>query len=248
MTIRIDPSKPPAISSSGRLFMPIPMGRMSAAIVDRIRSLIYSGDLVAGQGLPSERELCVLFEVSRVTVREALRMLEATGLVQIRVGAGGGAFVTAPTSAKVGEGITEMLALSTITATEVTEVRQLLDGGTVALACERATDDDIADLLAICDAADLARSHNTYDPATSAEFHIRLARSTHNRALAMLVESLRVPLLMSLEQARLTDPVMGNRGNDEHRALVEAIRARDVAGAQEVMAAHLDRTLRRIAT
>src|SRR4051794_17874559 len=96
------------------LFSPINVGRISAVIIDQIRQLIHSGQLATGARLPSERDLCVQFGVSRVTVREALRVLEANGLVEIRVGARGGAFVTAPTSDRVGAGLTDLLALSAL--------------------------------------------------------------------------------------------------------------------------------------
>lgn len=63
-------------------------------IIDQIRQLIHGRHLATGARLPSERDLCAQFGVSRVTAREALRVLEANGLVESRVGARGGAFVT----------------------------------------------------------------------------------------------------------------------------------------------------------
>src|ERR1700753_2073777 len=87
------------------LFSRVSVGRISEIIVDQIRLLMRQGQLKPGDRLPPERDLCERCGVSRVTVREALRMLESSGLVEIRVGARGGAFVTAPSSDRVGEGL-----------------------------------------------------------------------------------------------------------------------------------------------
>ena len=80
------------------MFNPVSLARASQAIVDQIRLLIQDGHLSAGERLPSERDLCERFGVSRVTVREALRILEAGGLVTVKVGARGGAYITSPSS------------------------------------------------------------------------------------------------------------------------------------------------------
>ncbi|HEY7046922.1 MAG TPA: GntR family transcriptional regulator, partial [Jatrophihabitantaceae bacterium] len=72
------------------MFTAVSPNRMSEAIVDQIKTLIRTNRLRPGDRLPSERELCERMGVSRVTVREALRILEAGGLVEIRVGARGG--------------------------------------------------------------------------------------------------------------------------------------------------------------
>src|ERR1700742_2886057 len=103
------------------MFSPVSVDRVSQVIVDQVKALIRDGRLQPGDRLPSERELCQRFGVSRVTVREALRVLEATGLIDIRVGAHGGAFVTTPTSQQVGAGLADLLNLSPLTALQVTE-------------------------------------------------------------------------------------------------------------------------------
>src|ERR671927_1736990 len=95
-------SSPMSSERAAEMFSRVNAGRISGLIVDQIRLLIRDGHLTAGDRLPSERELGERFGVSRVTVREALRGLEAQGLVAIRVGAHGGAFVTAPTSDRIG--------------------------------------------------------------------------------------------------------------------------------------------------
>ena len=216
-------------------------------IVDQVRLLIRQGQLTAGDRLPSERELCERFGVSRVTVREALRVLEASGLVEIRVGARGGAFVSVPSSQRVGEGIADLITLASLEAMEVTEARMVFELGIVPLVCERATDEDIADLYEICDRSEAALKGNEYPLTLSAEWHTRYAKATHNRAILMLVESLHGPLLMSLEKARHVAPMHGRRGVEEHRALVDAIVARNPARASELMSTHLHRTAERLA-
>lgn len=236
-----------ASSATGpELFSRVSVGRISEIIVEQIRLLMRQGQLKPGDRLPPERDLCERFGVSRVTVREALRMLESAGLVEIRVGARGGAFVTAPSSNRVGEGLTDLLTLSVISAANVTEVRMILEVGIVPLVCERATEDDLAELEKICARSEAALSNGEYTMDMSLEFHARVAKSTHNPALEMLVESFRGPILMSLMEAREAAPEMGGLGTKEHERFIEAVRRRDSDNAARIMREHLARTAGRV--
>jgi DNA-binding FadR family transcriptional regulator len=220
---------------------------MSEAIVEQIRALIRSEKLRPGDHLPSERDLGERMGVSRVTVREALRILEARGLVEIRVGARGGAFVTSPSSAKLGTDLADLISLSPLTGTEITEARQVFEIGIIRVVVERATDKDIADLRDMVQQHQDAIKDGTYGMELSAAFHVRVAASSHNTAIEMLVRSFHGPLLMSLREAQVAAPLMGHRGTAEHRDLVEAIATRDTERAQEIMRVHLRRTARRVA-
>ena len=231
---------------SGGLLSPVTDRRISALIVDQIRALIHEGKLTPGDQLPPEREMCVRFGVSRVTVREALRVLEVSGLLEIRVGAHGGAFVTKPTTDRVGASITDLLTLSAVTAGDVTEVRLVLEVGIVPLLCANADEEDLAELRAVCDRQEAALSDGNYDVALSAEFHTRLAASTHNTAFEMLIHTFHGPLLMSLATAQKVAPEMGRRGVEEHRALIAAIEEGDVEAADRIMREHLSRTAARL--
>jgi DNA-binding FadR family transcriptional regulator len=220
---------------------------MSEAIVDQIRGLIRSERLRPGDRLPSERDLGERMGVSRVTIREAMRVLEASGLVEIRVGARGGAFVTSPSSSKIGTGLADLISLSPLTAGEVTEARQVVELGIIRLVVQRATEHDIADLREMVAQHQIALKNGEYGMPMSAAFHVRIAACTHNSAIEMLVHSFHGPLLMSLREAQVAAPLMGHRGTNEHRDFVEAVARRDLAAAEEIMRVHLDRTARRVA-
>lgn len=219
--------------------MPVAPGRISELIVEQIRRLILDGRLARGERLPSERELAERFRVSRVTVRDALRILEAQGLLEIRVGASGGAFVTVPTFAVVGEGIATMLLMSSVAPDEVAEARVLMELGTVALAVQRATEEDIRRLRDVCERSEAALAAGDYDVALSSEFHALLAVAAHNGAVQMMTESFRGPL--SMHAARAREPAEQAHASSvaEHVAIVDAIEARDLTRARTVMAEHL---------
>jgi DNA-binding FadR family transcriptional regulator len=179
-------------------------------------------------------------------MREALRMLESAGLVEIRVGARGGAFVTAPSSNRVGEGLTDLLTLSVISAADVTEVRMILELGIVPLVCERATEDDLSGLEKICERSEDALRGGDYTMEMSLEFHTAVAQAAHNPAVEMLLESFRGPILMSLEEAHEVAPEMGGRGTEEHEEFIQAVRRRDADEAARIMREHLTRTAHRV--
>jgi DNA-binding FadR family transcriptional regulator len=224
-------------------FTPVNTGRISAEIVDQIKAAIRNGRLNPGDQLPAERELTKQLGVSRVSVRDALRMLEAHGLIEVRVGARGGAFVTTPAPSLVSEGFADMLRMSDVSPADVTEMRLVFELALLPLAVERATEEDLEELAAICDASEA----EGYDVALSAEFHTRIAQCTHNDALALFAESFHQPLLRSLQVAKQVAPEMGGKGTSEHRELIEAMRRRDVARAVAIMSEHLGRTAERIA-
>jgi GntR family transcriptional regulator, transcriptional repressor for pyruvate dehydrogenase complex len=234
-------------AASKDLYKVVSSNRMSEAIVEQIRGLIRSEQLRPGDRLPSERDLGERMGVSRVTIREAMRVLEAGGLIEIRVGARGGAIVTSPSSSKIGSGLADLISLSPLTAGEVTEARQVFEMGIIPLVIERATDDDIAELRDMVAQHQSALKKGEYAMPMSAAFHVRVAACTHNAAIEMLVHSFHGPLLMSLREAQVAAPLMGHRGTAEHREFVEAVAGRDAAKAEEIMRAHLERTARRVA-
>ncbi|MFI6349160.1 FadR/GntR family transcriptional regulator [Streptomyces sp. NPDC050560] len=227
------------VTAQAGVFRPIAgAGRTSAMIVSQIRGLIRSGVLPLGARLPAERELCDQLSVSRLTLREALRALEVNGLIEVRAGAYGGAFVTAPTAGLAGEGITDLLSTSGLSAANVTEARIAFELGVVPLVCARATPEDLRDLRRMCDEAEEARESGSYSVEMSFAFHLRAARATHNPAVEMLMHSFREAVLMSMREAHHE----GTQGVAEHRAYVDAVESGDVRRVRRVLGDHLQRT------
>src|ERR671932_986125 len=224
--------------ADANLFSPVTVARASSSIADQIRAAIVGGQLKEGERLPPERDLAEQFGVSRVTVRDALRALEAMGLIEVRVGARGGAFVTVPTGSVVGQTMSDMMMMQAITPEDIVEARLIVELGTITLACARATDDDVARLRAICQRGREALEAKTYTRDLSWDFHALLAQMTHNGAVEGLTQSFLSSLSMhpirTREGARAFE-----RTVEEHERIVAALEARDGATARREMATHL---------
>ena len=226
------------------LFAPVAGGRISLQIVQQIQDAIRSSRLKPGDRLPPERDLADRFGVSRVTVRDALRSLEVLGLIRIRVGAAGGAFVTSPGAEIVGEGLTNLMLLSSLEPEEIAEARLILELGSVALATARATDDDIKALHAMMRDAQSALDLGTYERGMSVQFHLRVAQIAGNNAISLLTDSFRGPLSMHVIRTREPQDSWFLHTVQEHQEIVKAIEQRDTAAAQRRMAEHLTRGTR----
>lgn len=224
------------------MFHPINTVRVSSIIVDRIKVLIREGVLKPNDKLPSERELCQSFGIGRATVRDALRILETMGLIEIRVGSRGGAFVTAPSSTSIANGLNDMIATSTLSAAEVREARLSFEVGLIDLICERITSDDLNVLDKVCSDSLIALEQGCYSLSLSLQFHRALAHCAHNRALDMIVDTFQVTLELFDKPLGEDEPDRGHPGVQEHIELVEAIRSNNPILAKSLLELHRSRT------
>jgi len=203
----------------------------------QIVALIRSGRFREHDQLPSEIELAQSFGVSRPVVREALVGLQALGLTSSRNGRG--TFVAA-------DRITAQLLLGGYRAEHLNEVRRCLEIPASRLAAERRTRADLARLnrlLELLAGEERAERRNKLD----AEFHIGIALATANPLLVTLITDLR----SGLEDESLTVSVVAHRragARAEHRAILDAIAARDPDGAAQAMRVHLDAIDRSLVT
>lgn len=225
-------------SEETALFERVAPARASSTIADQIRNAIVSGRLGAGDRLPPERELAEQFGVSRVTVRDALRALEAMGLIKVRVGARGGAFVTTPTGSHVAQTMSDMLMMQALAPEDIVEARLVVELGTVTLACARATEDDVEALRALVERSKQELEEGTYTREISWEFHTLLAHAAQNPAIEGIAASFRSTL--SLHPIRTRE---GSRAHErtvqEHARILAAVERRDGGAARHEMAHHL---------
>ena len=212
-------------------FRPVKRVRTFEDVCEQIRGQLATGALKPGDRLPSERELAHSLGVGRNALREALRSLENSGIIDLRKGMRGGAVISRGRPETMTQVMQDWLAVGAISLKELTEARILFMGIVVRLACERADNDDLRALSENIDRmeelARLKRSEERID--CTAEFYALLARATHNQVVSILVESLTQILrhFVNLGAGRRTqDDLVASR-----RRLVDCLRRRDTEGA-----------------
>src|ERR1700727_1665845 len=138
------PSSAPPRSSV--LLKPVDVPKASDVLAREIRERILSGELVEGTALPAERELVKQTQMSRATVREALRILEVQNLVRVRAGRAGGAFVQRPTTKSMASSVSMLIRGRRIKLVDLMETREALEPFCAALAARNRTADDLTTL------------------------------------------------------------------------------------------------------
>lgn len=210
-------------------------------VEERVRSAILSGELHSGERLPSEAELARQFDVSRNTVREALRGLATQNLIKKVPGAGGGSFVRSIDYESLGtvlsESMQSLLSLGRIEYEEVALVRQHLEIPAVRLAATRRTTEDLDRLRGIVESQ---KSISVEDPGVSgldAQFHTEVAKASGNRVLAAFVAALHE----QTEPVRSLDlsPEVGQTTVRQHGAIVAAIAEGDADAGEWAIIEHL---------
>lgn len=210
---------------------------LSAAIVDRIKASIDRGELRPGDRLPPERELARHLGVSRLSVREAIKVLCAMGLLEVRPGEG--TFVRRATADSLVDPVLLGHLVEEGTLVELTEVRMVIEVEMAGLAAARATDEDIEALTAIHQrmADQIARGENFLD--ADREFHVALCEATRNGVLQKVYEGI-MDLIDHLRRRTYHVPGVDIRARDTHQAILDAVRARDPAAARDAMRRHME--------
>jgi Transcriptional regulators len=203
-----------------------------------IRRQIASGQLKPGDKLPSERELCEVFSVGRPVIREALRSLEEAGILELRRGVTGGAFIRAGDPNTMIRAVTDLVFLGTISLENLTEARTCLLQFTAELAAQRGTDEDFARLQ---ENIDEVATIDIYEDeprtvAAVARFYDLLGFAAKNDMLVFLIHSLSEVVGQVLLKARPN--FRGGVVASRQRLLVH-LRHRDAKAAAAEVREHL---------
>jgi GntR family transcriptional repressor for pyruvate dehydrogenase complex len=225
-------------------FSSVTVTRHYEQIVRQIQEGIRQDRLVRGQKLPTERELAEQFGVSRAVVREAVKVLDAMGLVETRQGSG--IFVRNDPVPTVSRAFTLIASAEGESVNQLFEFRRALECAIAGWAALRRTDEQARDLFLLAGAT----QHGAGDPDLFASaddrFHSTLAASARNPYVAVTLSAIRG---MQTEIVSLVSKVAGSLAEaaGHHLRIADAVIARDAQRAVESMAAHIDYTAESVA-
>ena len=211
---------------------------VSHQIMERVRAALFDGKLRPGDYLGSEKDFAADFGVSRMAARDALRALSANGVVDIRVGAGGGIRVASGDPEKFGDSLAIQVALSGASNIEVLEAQLAIEERAAELAARNRTADDIAELRRLNEAAAIAQGDALKFLRLGWAFHLAVAEASHNRVLIIQLKALRHVAWSARSSAQVqqaSDLVLAI-----HEDIAAAIAGGDVQRAKTIMRMHLD--------
>lgn len=227
------------------VFNQVRQGRISDNIVAQIKDAIFTEIYRPGDKLPSESELKRLFNVSRVPLREALRSLEEMGLITIKPGVLGGAFVAEMGIKSVTDSLSNMMRLGKISIQDIWQFRLVIEPSICRLAAKECTDWDIRQMEDVISIREKAVKARKTPVVSDIDFHKLLARSTKNPLLILIMDAVGQSLLANFK--RLTFSLSDHQSiNLFHRKILEAIKRRDAENVGDLMGRHLTDVKRRL--
>jgi len=210
--------------------------RVYEEVIEQIKEMITEGNLKPGDLLPTERELAQSFGISRGTLREAFRILERENLIEVKPG--GGRYLSRTLEST--EDQTRILDnIERATIIELLEAREIFETGIVQLACERATDEDIADIVSAFERWGQLTEEDDHTRPDQA-FHLSIAKASHNVVLLNMME-LHMDLLQRTLSKTLQNAGRREEVYEEHLQIVEAIKARNSQQAKAALLNHLQK-------
>ena len=210
---------------------------LASRIVADVREALFERRYRAGDFLGTEKELAQRHGVSRIVARDALRTLEAMGIVEISRGAGGGARITHGNPQLFAEALAVQLELADIDRGEILTAQSAIECLAAALAAQRATREQLSQLNRLLDQSQSELSDPDAFTRTSLQFHLAIAEASHNRVLHYQLISLQ-HVSWPMRNRTLTKAV-ARRIVEAHRRLAVLIGARDAAGARSFMESHV---------
>lgn len=225
--------------------------KAAEVVAANLRRRIVRGELAPGAVLPNENDLTAEFGISRPTLREAFRVLEAEGLITVRRGSRGGARVRRPSIATAASHVGHVLQYRGATVQDVYTARDVIEAPAARIVAERCAADDLARLAAAVAAEEGLRSGDVMKlVAQQHEFHLLITELAGNTTLHLLDQALH-HMVESIGRSRViaardsaTDFRHTDAASDVHARVVELIRRGDEDGADRLWRRHLAQTSR----
>ncbi|KEJ95081.1 transcriptional regulator, GntR family [Pseudosulfitobacter pseudonitzschiae] len=224
-------------------FRPVTPEKLSSAVVRQIEKLILRGILRPGERLPSERELADRMGVSRPSLREAIGSLQDTGLLTARPGAG--VFVADVLGSAFAPALTQLFARHDEAVFDYLSFRRDMEGLAAERAARLGSDTDLQVVQTIFDkmvAAHPARNADA-ESALDAQFHMAIVEASHNVIMLHMMRSMYDLLRNGVfynRQVMFKQRTTRSALLDQHRAINDALQARDPDAARAAVEAHLD--------
>jgi GntR family transcriptional regulator, transcriptional repressor for pyruvate dehydrogenase complex len=218
---------------------PMKVPKASDVLAHELRERILTGEFVEGVGLPAERELVAQTGMSRTTVREALRILEVQGLIRIKAGRTGGAFVQQPGEEVMANTVGLLVRGHRIRLAALLETREAIEPFCARLAAVHRTDEDLTILETLNRQAAEAGDDLTAFLEANVEWHIAVARAGRNELLTGLMVGLSRAIYAATADESFVDSAVRNFAVLAHEGVMKAIRDGDGDTAFRRMTRHL---------
>jgi GntR family transcriptional regulator, transcriptional repressor for pyruvate dehydrogenase complex len=217
---------------------PVRSTHASRALAEELREAILAGKLDDGEVLPSEREMAGQADVSRGSVREALRALEAEGLIEVRSGRNGGAVVRVPGPESLGRPVAAFIRGAGLDDRPLAETLLVLEPPIAAIAAQKRTEEDLERLRDITDRLEAADDHGDR-VALNADWHVAIGEATHNGLLAGILNGLARAIHAATDTEAYAQPGVRDRAVASYRRMIAALEAQDAAAAERLMFRHV---------
>jgi GntR family transcriptional repressor for pyruvate dehydrogenase complex len=217
-------------------YAPIERASVAEQVAKRILEMVRTKSLKPGDQLPPERELATYMQVSRPSLREALRGLQILGVLSMRQG--GGIYVTALEASDLLGPLQFLITLDSENLNSLYESRRMIDGSIARMAVERIQPSQIASLHALVKVQEGLIGDSIGFRLSDTEFHETIAAATGNPFLVTISHSLYV-LGMEYRRIAAATPGVLMRSLEEHRIILAALEARDADATEAAMQAHL---------
>jgi GntR family transcriptional repressor for pyruvate dehydrogenase complex len=214
-----------------------PAVTLSSRIVEEVTAALHDKRLKPGDFLGTEKDIAEQAGVSRIVARDALRTLQALGVVEIKVGAGGGARIAGGNPALFAEALAVQLTLAGVSVREMMDAQRAIETTAAELAAENAIAEDIAKLRVSLAEHEATIADDGAYTRTCMRFHVAIAEASHNRVLVAQLLSLQ-HVAWPAHNRTLTAPV-ARHILEVHRQLVDVIESRDAAAARRLMDDHV---------